>query len=192
MLYHPQTSEPSIIQCKPDLQEWHVAYTFPKAEKKVQCKLDKIGIQSFLPLHQVVRNWSDRKKKLIVPLFPNYIFIQTSPDKKHEIYNVKEIVRFVCFGGKPATVKDSVVSSLKNILRENIQVNIEKYTKTGSPVKITQGLFAGTEGFLIRRNGKTQLLVQVDALQQGITITISGNDINPFYTEWASMDSFVE
>lgn len=190
MLNQPHISEVRNVIRQQAPPEWYVAYTYPKAEKKVQSKLEKIGIQSYLPLHQIIRDWSDRKKKLIVPLFPSYIFINSTPGKKHEIFAVKEIVRYVSFGGRPATVNDSIINSLQNILKQNAEVDIEKYIKEGSPVKITEGPFAGTEGFLIRRNGKTRLLVQIDALQQGITVNISINDVTPLYIEGRSMDSY--
>lgn len=60
---------------------WDMAYTFPKAERKAACKLREMGVTSFLPLHKVVKQWSDRKKKLELPLFPNYLFINRIPQK---------------------------------------------------------------------------------------------------------------
>ena len=168
-----------VAHSKPDPQEWYVAYTFPHAEKKVQSNLEKIGIGAYLPLHQVIRNWSDRKKKLLVPLFPNYIFVHTSSKQRHETFMVKEIIRYVSFDGRPATIRDAVINSLQNVLREKTEINIEQFVKAGSHVRIIKGPFSGTEGFLIRRNGNTRLLVQIDALQQGISVNISIDDISP-------------
>lgn len=166
-----------------EVQQWYVAYTFPKAEKKVQSKLETIGVQSYLPLHQVIRSWSDRKKKLIVPLFPNYIFVYTSEKKRIELFTIREIVKYVSFGGKPAVVNDSVVSSLKSILRENVEVDVMENIKPGACVKITGGPFMGTEGRVVSRNGKTRLIVQIDALQRAVAINISANDVSPCLVE---------
>lgn len=44
----------------------------PGAEKKVKERLDQIGIENYLPLRTEYRVWSDRKKKVSVPLFPVY------------------------------------------------------------------------------------------------------------------------
>lgn len=166
-----------------EVQHWYVAYTFPKAEKKVQIKLDTIGVQSYLPLHQVIKSWSDRKKKLIVPLFPNYIFVYTSEKKRNELFTIKEIVKYVSFGGKPAIVNDSIVSVLKNILKENVEVDIVEDIKVGACVKITHGPFTGAEGKVVNRNGKTRLIVQIDALQRAVAINISASDVAPCYAE---------
>ena len=172
---------PNVVNQGPP--KWYVAYTFPKAEKKVKDKLEKIGIQSYLPLHQVVRDWSDRKKKLVVPLFPNYIFVHISENKRHEIFAVKEIVKYVSFGGVPATVNDTTVNSLKNILSVNPEIKVEKMVSIGAPVKITRGPFVGTEGIVVRMSGRTKLIIQIEALQRAITLNISASDVDSVYAE---------
>ena len=48
---------------------WYVVYTKPKWEKKVAERLDAIGIITYCPLITKVSQWSDRKKKVEVPLF---------------------------------------------------------------------------------------------------------------------------
>jgi transcription antitermination factor NusG len=184
MIQQPQATNAPIIYSEKDFLKWYVAYTFPKAERKVQSRLDKMGIVSYLPMHEVVRDWSDRKKKLVVPLFPNYIFICTSSIKRHEVFDVKEVIRYVSFGGRPATVSDAIINSLRCILREGVEIDIERLIKTGEPVSITKGPFAGTEGIVVKRNGKTRLVVQIEALQRSISINISVSDAAPLqYTD---------
>ncbi len=56
-----------------DNEHWYVLFTMSKLEKKINYSFQQQGIESFLPLHKIIRQWSDRKKKLDVPLFPNYI-----------------------------------------------------------------------------------------------------------------------
>ena len=36
---------------------WHVAYVKSRSEKKVKERLDRMGIQAFLPLIKTVRQW---------------------------------------------------------------------------------------------------------------------------------------
>jgi transcriptional antiterminator RfaH len=177
MLEKPHSNDGHFICLNGDAAKWYVAYTFPKAENKVKSKLEMLGIHSYLPLHQVIRNWSDRKKKLNMPLFPNYIFILTTVNKRQETFAIKEIVRYISFEGKPATIKESIIHSLEKILRGNIEINIEQAIEVGSPVRIVHGPFAGVEGILSRRNGKTRLIVRIDVLQRSIGINISINDV---------------
>ena len=53
---------------------WYAVYTAARAEKKVKERLDQIGIENYLPLRTEYRVWSDRKKKVSVPLISGYIF----------------------------------------------------------------------------------------------------------------------
>jgi hypothetical protein len=58
---------------------------------------------SFLPLHKEIRTWSDRKKQIELPLFPSYIFVYTSLCERYKSLQVKGIVNYVSFDGKPAS-----------------------------------------------------------------------------------------
>ena len=44
---------------------WYAIYTNSRAEKKVHQNLLLEGYSSFLPLKTTLRQWSDRKKKVI-------------------------------------------------------------------------------------------------------------------------------
>ena len=151
---------------------WYVGYTYPKAEKKVQRKVTDIGVESFLPMSQVVRQWSDRKKKLEMPVFPNYIFIHATAHERHQTLNIRELVRFVSFEGNPVTISDEEIESIKTVLSMNAEISNERFHKMGTKVEITSGEFAGATGILLRKEGKQRLLVQLEALQQAFSVSL--------------------
>jgi transcription antitermination factor NusG len=159
-----------------DAKRWLIAYTFPKAERKIHSKLEAIGVTSFLPLQKVIRKWSDRNKKLIVPLFPNYIFIHTCVKQQYEILQLRELVRYVEFAGKLATVSENLIGSLKKMVAGDVEVSNENFI-SGMRVRICEGPLMGTEGVLLRRNGKKRLLVRIEALQRCVSVDISANSV---------------
>ena len=53
---------------------WRVFYTMPRSEKKCELALQEKDIEVFLPTCTRISQWSDRKKKITLPLFQNYIF----------------------------------------------------------------------------------------------------------------------
>jgi transcriptional antiterminator RfaH len=57
-------------------KNWFVFYTKSRQEKKVNDLLLRHGFEPYLPLQKVLRQWSDRKKKVEVPLFNSYIFVR--------------------------------------------------------------------------------------------------------------------
>jgi transcription antitermination factor NusG len=158
------------------LKKWYIAYTFPKAERKIYKKLEIMGIESFLPLHKVIRQWSDRKKMLEVPLFPNYIFIHASGPERFEALQIKEIVKYVSCEGKPVTVPETLITSLDKMIKGNIEVSSEEYC-VGTHVKVTDGPLCGAEGVLIRKNSKTRLVIQIKALGRCVSVDISSSSV---------------
>jgi transcription antitermination factor NusG len=158
--------------------KWHIAYTFPKAERKANKKLELMGVATFLPLHMVIRKWSDRKKKLEVPLFPNYIFINTTEHQRYEILQIKELVRYVSFDGKPAIVSETLIESLRKMLKGSVEVSDEEFYE-GMHVRVTNGLFMGAEGILVRKNSKSRLVIQIKVLRRTVSVDISSSSIIP-------------
>ena len=41
---------------------WIAVYTRPRSEKKAASELNKLGIETYLPIQRQLRKWSDRKK----------------------------------------------------------------------------------------------------------------------------------
>ena len=53
---------------------WYVLYTKPRHEFKAEAQINSLNIESYLPTNTVIKQWSDRKKKITEPLFKSYIF----------------------------------------------------------------------------------------------------------------------
>ena len=88
-------------------QKWRVFYTQARAEKKCEQRLGQRGVEVYLPTHKVVRQWKDRKKKVVEPLFRNYIFVRVDEQERLHVLQTPGIVRCVSFGGTPAEVDES-------------------------------------------------------------------------------------
>jgi len=57
-------------------KSWYAIYTKSRHEKCVYNELRWKGIESSLPLKAFYRQWSDRKKKVHVPMFRGYVFVK--------------------------------------------------------------------------------------------------------------------
>ena len=74
------------------------------------------GLESYLPLHSVVRYWSDRKKKLQVPLFPSYVFVRVDLKERYSFLQASGVIRLVNFDGTPARIPDYQIQDVRRIL----------------------------------------------------------------------------
>ena len=161
--------------------QWYAVYTYPKVEKKVHQEITKLGVETYLPLQKVVKQWSDRKKRTEAPLFPNYIFVKTTLQERFDIFKVKGLVRFVTFEGSPVAIPEQEIDTIKKMTgQEGLSLEHHPSAGVGEPVRITSGQFAGTEGIIVREaGGKSRFIVRIKALRQTVSVNITSDQVIP-------------
>ncbi|MCK9421335.1 MAG: UpxY family transcription antiterminator [Bacteroidales bacterium] len=153
---------------------WFAVYTKSRQEKKLEQRLKEIGIEAYVPIHKVVRQWSDRKKMVEVPLIRSYCFVKIVYKQYFDVLNTPGAVRYVWFSGKPAAIPDRQIDILRVITGADVAVDcIPVHFKPGTSVRITAGPMAGIQGELIRLAGKNRVIIRIDHLDQVLIINIS-------------------
>lgn len=133
-----------------ETKKWFAVYTKPRWEKKVADLLVKEQIVTYCPLNRVVRQWSDRKKWVIEPLFTCYVFVCISAEEVGRVKGINGIINFVCWLGKPAVIKDEEIDIIKRFLNEYDNVNLEKAeVNVNDVVRITNGPLMESEGSIL-------------------------------------------
>ena len=156
------------------IQQWLALYTKSRQEKIVMKRLLEDGIEAFVPLHKVVRQWSDRRKLVEEPLIRSYCFVHVIPTQQHQVLSTPGAVRYVWFSGRPAAIPAKQIDLLKILTGYNIPVEcIPGNIKPGSLVKITAGPMAGYTGELVSVLGKSRVIVRLTELETAISLTIS-------------------
>ena len=108
----------------------------------------------YCPLNKVHRQWSDRKKIVLEPLFKGYVFVQIDEAQKWELMNINGIVNYVHWLGKPARIRDSEIDSIRKFLHEFSDVEVQESTiEINKKVRIKQGLLMNYHGILLELNG---------------------------------------
>lgn len=156
-------------------QLWRVFYTFPRAEKKCERRLIDQNIDAYLPKHTVVRQWSDRKKKVVEPLFRNYIFARVDERQRLKVLQTDGIVRCVAFQGKPAIVQEEVIEQLRLALEKGDGFAVVDYVprpKIGTTVVVTEGPMRGLRGEVQEHRGQTHVLVAIPAIKQALKVNV--------------------
>ena len=110
-------AERSYIKLSNQLN-WYAVYTKPRWEKKVAKLLDEKGIENYCPLNKVVKQWSDRKKVVMEPIFKSYVFVRVEDKEKFELKSISGILNFVHWLGKPAIVRDEDITTIRKFLNE--------------------------------------------------------------------------
>lgn len=151
---------------------WYAIYTRPRFEKKVDLELQRKGIESYLPIQTVVRQWSDRKKKVEEPLFNGYVFVHTTSNDRIASLQVDGVVRMIGFGGKPSVIPDNQIEAIKRFLREGYRFEPIDYLVTGNRVKVTHGPLMGVEGKLLEIRNDRRFVISIEAIRQSIAVEI--------------------
>ena len=162
-----------VDEIKEDVKlNWYALYTRPRFEKKVEVQLSEKEIETYLPLQTVVRQWSDRKKKIQEPIFRGYIFVHIEPKYRIESLRVDGVVRMVGFGGKPSVIPDDQIDAIQRLLDKNAKIEACDYFTVGDPVEVAQGSFAGIKGRLIEKRGMRRFVISIDAIRQSLSVEI--------------------
>ncbi len=156
------------------MRKWRVLYVRPRYEKKVEKQLLEAEIEVFLPLQEVMRQWSDRKKKVILPLFPGYIFVHVDERERSRTYDVAGVMKYVHFSGAIAEVRSDVIESLK-ILVHGAPLDLEVTSERlplGAQIRIKHGPMAGMKGHVVQYRGNRKVAVVIEAIQQTVMVEV--------------------
>lgn len=143
---------------------WYVVYTKPKWEKKVAEKLTQIGIECYCPLITQIKEWSDRKKKVEVPLFNSYVFVQLQDSDRNSVFQIAGVVRYLFWLGKPAIVRDEEITNIKNSLNaSNIADVSVTQIQVGDRIKLETGAFSN-QNAIVQEVSKTHYILVLESL----------------------------
>jgi transcription antitermination factor NusG len=143
---------------------WYAVYTKPRWEKKVAAMLLEAGIENYCPINKVTRQWSDRKKVVLEPVFKGYVFVKVQDQKKWDVKSIPGILNFVYWLGKPAVIRDEEIDVIRKFLNEFNDVQVEsKGLVVNSEVRIKQGVLMNYHGIIVEVIG-SRAVVKIDNL----------------------------
>jgi transcription antitermination factor NusG len=154
--------------------EWFVFYTKSRQEKKVNELLLKNEFQSFLPTQKVMRQWSDRKKKVEVPLFNSYIFVKIEDYRIVDVLKIPGVSWNIRHNGKPAFLRQKEYELISRYVQTGLFIEVSQNSElvAGDKVKVIDGPMKGFMGTLTKRNTENLFSVFIDSLNYSLTIQI--------------------
>ena len=153
-------------------KKWFVVYTKPQQELKVSKELTSMGIKNYCPTITLVKQYSDRKKKVNKPLLPSYVMVNLEENKREKVFYCNGIVRYLFFLGKPAVVPafeiDLMQGHLNGIYKD---VNVATL-RIGDIHKISEGPFSGVSGEVVQTDNAK---VKLELTSLGVSIFLKKN-----------------
>jgi len=155
-------------------KNWFAVYVKSRHEKSVHSEFQQKGIESSLPLITVTRQWSDRRKKVEVPLFRGYVFVNIDISKdKLNVLQTDGVVKFVTFCNKTVSIPEEQMFWLGQLLLTELNLTSETDFPLGTDVEVLFGPLKGLRGRVKQKNSKSRLVVWFDSIMQGISVEIN-------------------
>ncbi len=151
-----------------DAKHWFALFTKPRQEFKAEGQLKIIGINSYLPVVNKVKQWSDRKKKISEPVLRSYIFIQANEAERLTALEQTSIIRCLSEHRRPAVIPEWQIENLKRMLDYKAEYFVYEGLVSGTKVEIKEGPFAGVIGIVRSGTEGKTLAVTVELLNRTI------------------------
>jgi len=153
-------------------KKWFVIYTRPQQELKVAKELSAMGITNYCPTITLVKQYSDRKKKVTKPLLSCYIMVELEQNERNKVFACNGIVRYLFFLGKPAIIPASDIKLMQDHLNGVYNDSEVNTLSVGDSHTISEGPFSGVCGKVVESN-KTKVKLELASL--GMRITLKKN-----------------
>lgn len=154
---------------------WYVVRTKPQHEIKSARILEDLGMEVFCPTIQEIRQWSDRKKKVTLPLFKSYLFVNEVSINRNRVFEAPGVLNFLYWQKKPATARNEEIETIKAWLNNDKIDGLEVgQFKPGEELQLKNGKFANKKA-IIKEVGNRKLKLLLPEL--GWTLTANIQDV---------------
>ena len=169
--------EPAQEQCR--RLDWYAIYTRHHHEKTVAEILSNNGIDVFLPTYSATHQWKDRKKVLIMPLFPGYVFLHGGLDRRLNVLSTPGVYSIVSVGIQPAAIPETEIEAIRKAATSDLRVEPYPFLRCGDRVRVKAGPLLGIEGILTRKKGSFRLILSAELLQKSIAVEVDASAVEP-------------
>ncbi len=157
---------------------WYALYLRSRFEKTTHSELLNKGFDAFLPLVEEIHVWSDRKKRVVEPLFRGYVFVRMGLHQRYEALETPGVVQLVGIKNRPSPIPDEQINWLKLLTKTPDAIRREEYMSVGDRVRVIHGPLAGLEGFVVQVKGRTRVVIALEAIAQAVSV-----EVDPMFVE---------
>jgi transcription antitermination factor NusG len=162
---------------------WYAVHTKSRHEYKALTGLTQKNLTTFLPEMEVWSKRKDRKKKITLPLFPGYLFVEAVLDNQTHLTILKTtgVVRILGkkLNAEPLPIPEEKIIAIQRLMKKKVEMFSFQYPSPGEPARILDGPFAGIEGTVLQSDPEKELFViSIDLMQRAVAIKLEGFQIS--------------
>jgi transcriptional antiterminator RfaH len=177
---HPEDlfAQPPSIE---DEARWWVLHTRARAEKTIARTAARHKISFFLPLYEHRWRKSGRAFSSCLPLFPGYVFIQGDFDARRKLLETNAVANILHVVDQQQLQTD--LARVYNLLALGLPVEPQEGLVPGARVIIIAGPMKGFEGKVIRRGGRSKLVLEVNFIRLGVAAEVEDWMVKPLIAQ---------
>jgi len=163
---------------------WYAVHTKSRHEDRAFLGLLQKSFSAFLPKIEVWSKRKDRRKRIMIPMFPGYLFVELpvlTNEIKVDVLKTFGVVRILGkpTGSQPIPVPDEKIDAIRRIVDSKVEVQQFQYPKVGEPARIIDGPFKGIEGLVLKTDYEKEVfVVSIELLQRSVAIKLEGFQIS--------------
>jgi len=158
-------------------ERWWVAHTKARFEKAFAWDLMKRKIGHFLPLVERVRFSGGRKRRVMMPLFPSYVFFCGTEEDRHRAMGTNRLCRTIKVVRQESLVRELL--AVEKALRHDVPLDLYPFAAAGQVCRVTAGPFVGIEGKVVGWSKTALLAMEVGILGQAAVMEIDADLLEP-------------
>lgn len=162
--------------------EWFVLRVTYNRTQKAHGIISTSDVQSYMPMHYVIKKEIGKKKRILQPLLPNLLFVYATREAVSSIIKKKDedtpILKYYLDKTKPKEINgkhppltipfSAMINFIKATSTESDHVRIvsneQCHYKSGDIVKVIDGEFKGVTGRVARITGQQRVVVEIVGL----------------------------
>jgi transcriptional antiterminator RfaH len=164
------------------MSNWYVIHTKPRQESLALENLERQGYTTYCPQITISKRRRNAWHQVTEPLFPRYLFIELTEgeDDFGPIRSTLGVSNMLRFGGKPATISNNIIESLRQQERDNAETpDTELPVKPGDRVRVMDGPFAGLESIFQNSSKDARVVILMELLGRENRVTVDRDSIIP-------------
>ena len=176
---HPFNAPRYSAAPAPTAKKWYAVHTRARHEKVVTAQLCGRGIDTYLPLVEEIHRWSDRRKRVLVPVFPGYTFIHSngSVESAASVMGIESVVKIVGPYPSGTPIPDAQIEAVRRLVACNVPCVNHPFLRVGQRVRVRGGPLDGVEGTLLAMKNTSSLLISIELIQRSLAVSIEGYDL---------------
>lgn len=155
------------------MENWYLVYCKSGQELRAIEHLGRQGVNCLAPRYETEKVVRNRRKKVLEPMFPNYLFVKFDYEVIHTstIRSTRGVSHFIRYGNMPVIVPDEVIASL--MVPKFVEEVSYQPPEKGGVVEMKNGIFTGIQAIYNEPNGEARSVLLLNILNKEVPIVVN-------------------